>query len=76
MRIVVWTVALLIASFAAQARGRTPCSGAKGGVSHCLGSYFVCRDGTTSQSKRFCTGPDASAEEPTHQAGGTRRARR
>ncbi len=38
----------------AQARN-TPCSGSKGGVSHCMGSYFVCKNGTTSQSKKPCS---------------------
>lgn len=32
----------------------TPCSGKKGGISHCMGQFFVCRDGTTSQSKKDC----------------------
>lgn len=31
-----------------------PCSGKKGGISHCMGQYFICRDGTTSQSKKDC----------------------
>lgn len=31
-----------------------PCSGKKGGISHCQGQYFVCRDGSTSQSKKDC----------------------
>lgn len=31
-----------------------PCSGKKGGISHCMGQFFVCRDGTTSQSKKDC----------------------
>lgn len=31
-----------------------PCSGKKGGIAHCEGKYFVCRDGTTSQSKQDC----------------------
>lgn len=31
-----------------------PCSGKKGGISHCEGKAFVCRDGTTSQSKKDC----------------------
>ncbi|QDL53118.1 hypothetical protein [Rhodoferax aquaticus] len=38
----------------------TPCSGKKGGISHCMGQHFVCNDGTTSQSKKIC-----SAEAPT-----------
>lgn len=62
----------------AQARGRQPCSGAKGGISHCLGSYFVCKDGSTSASKRICTANSGISpdEEPKHGAGGTRKARR
>jgi hypothetical protein len=32
----------------------TPCSGAKGGMSHCSGTFFVCNNGTTSQSKKNC----------------------
>ncbi|WP_203455761.1 hypothetical protein [Legionella sp. MW5194] len=32
----------------------TPCSGKKGGISHCLNNYFVCMDGTISQSKQIC----------------------
>lgn len=31
-----------------------PCTGKKGGISHCAGQFFVCRDGTTSQSKKDC----------------------
>lgn len=63
---------------AAEARGRQPCSGSKGGISHCLGSYFVCKDGTTSASKRICTANSGISpeEEPRHGAGGQRKARR
>lgn len=32
----------------------TPCSGKKGGVSHCQGSKFICNDGSISGSKRVC----------------------
>lgn len=39
------------------ARGRQPCSGAKGGIAHCTSDgRFVCNDGSLSQSKRFCSG--------------------
>lgn len=31
-----------------------PCSGKKGGVSHCQGDKFVCKDGTISSSKKIC----------------------
>lgn len=55
-----------------------PCSGKKGGVSHCLGSYFVCKDGSTSQSKRICTAGSTGGggQEPTHGSGGSRKVRR
>lgn len=34
-------------------RGRKPCSGAKGGVSHCTkDGKFVCNDGSISRSKK------------------------
>lgn len=60
------------------ARGREPCSGKKGGISHCLGSYFICKDGSTSQSKRICTASSGVApdEEPQHGSGGTRKVHR
>lgn len=31
-----------------------PCSGKKGGVSHCQGDKFVCKDGSISGSKKVC----------------------
>lgn len=31
-----------------------PCTGKRGGISHCEGARFICRDGTTSQSKKDC----------------------
>lgn len=31
-----------------------PCSGKKGGVSHCQGDKFVCKNGTISGSKQVC----------------------
>ncbi|MEG2467758.1 MAG: hypothetical protein RSB86_10145 [Comamonas sp.] len=33
----------------------TPCSGKKGGVSHCQGEKVVCKDGTISGSKKICS---------------------
>jgi endonuclease G len=33
----------------------TPCSGKKGGISHCDGSKFVCNDGSHSRSKKSCS---------------------
>lgn len=32
-----------------------PCSGKKGGVSHCSGGNFICKDGSTSASKKVCS---------------------
>lgn len=50
-------VGLLFSFQADAARGRKPCSGAKGGISHCTSDgRFVCNDGSLSQSKRFCSG--------------------
>jgi hypothetical protein len=34
----------------------TPCSGKKGGVSHCENGRFICNDGSVSQSKKTCGG--------------------
>lgn len=36
----------------------TPCSGRKGGVSHCESGRFICNDGSVSQSKKVCAGLD------------------
>lgn len=46
-------------SFAATAgsnfkKPNKPCTGKKGGISHCEGRQFICRDGTKSQSKKDC----------------------
>ncbi len=35
-------------------KGRRPCSGKKGGISHCQESKFVCKDGSISASKKIC----------------------
>ena len=40
----------------------TPCSGKKGGVVGCSADgKFMCKDGTTSASKKTCTAADVSA---------------
>lgn len=31
-----------------------PCSGKKGGISHCQAGHFLCKDGSTSGSKQVC----------------------
>lgn len=47
---------MVIESAEASGRGRQPCSGKKGGVSHCTkDGKFVCNDGTISGSKRICS---------------------
>ena len=33
----------------------TPCSQKKGGIVGCVGTKFLCRDGSTSASKKTCT---------------------
>lgn len=45
----------LLAAFDAETN--YPCSGGKGGESHCAGALFVCNDGSISGSKKVCTGP-------------------
>lgn len=50
--------AALILALPAQARN-TPCSGGKGGVSHCAAGKFVCKDGSISGSKKSCPAPSA-----------------
>ncbi len=45
---------LLTASLSLFAKN-TPCSGKKGGVSHCQGPIFICQNGSKSQSKQKCT---------------------
>jgi hypothetical protein len=32
-----------------------PCSGKKGGISHCEGIKYICNDGSTSRSKKHCS---------------------
>ena len=48
------TVAALCLAFQAQA-ANYPCSGKKGGVSHCAGAQFVCNDGSISGSQKVCS---------------------
>jgi hypothetical protein len=47
----VGVVALLSHSSSA---ANTPCSGRKGGISHCQGSTFICNDGSISASRKNC----------------------
>ncbi|MEQ9721265.1 hypothetical protein ABQG65_08720 [Yersinia alsatica] len=49
-------VALTLTAEADASRGRKPCSGSKGGVSHCTSDgRFLCNDGTISKSKKICS---------------------
>jgi endonuclease G len=47
-------VIFLAISFTVQAQN-APCSGKKGGISHCDRARFVCNDGSTSRSKKNCS---------------------
>lgn len=48
-------IVILVASTNSMAgKGRKPCSGKKGGVSHCSNGKFVCKDGSISKSKKIC----------------------
>lgn len=53
MRLIAALLLSLLASTATAAN--YPCSGSKGGVSHCEGTTWACNDGTTSGSKRNCS---------------------
>lgn len=45
----------VVATSADAGRGRKPCSGSKGGISHCTKSgQFVCNDGSVSKSSKTC----------------------
>jgi endonuclease G len=54
-------VIFLAVSFTVQAQN-APCSGKKGGISHCDGARFVCNDGSFSRSKKSCSGEDFGIE--------------
>jgi len=47
-------MALGFSTMAEAGKGRQPCSGKKGGISHCQGSKFACKDGSISASKKVC----------------------
>ena len=47
-------ICICFPAFAVHA-ANTPCSGKKGGISHCVGSTFVCNDGSTSASTKDCS---------------------
>jgi len=53
---------------AARSNGREPCDRGAGGVSHCEGRFFICKNGKVSQSKKICpdwlNGSTQSSEQP------------
>lgn len=53
MKKVILVACLSLFALSANA-ANTPCSGKKGGISHCSGEKFVCNDGSVSQSKKVC----------------------
>ncbi|MDP2786631.1 MAG: hypothetical protein Q8O79_00930 [Pseudomonadota bacterium] len=61
-----WTIilgaALLFAVSMATHAANTPCSGKKGGISHCESGRFICNDGTVSQSKKTCMSPERNSQ--------------
>ncbi len=50
-----WLLVLACMASAAAHAGNTPCSGGKGGISHCAAGQFVCNDGSISASKKVCS---------------------
>jgi hypothetical protein len=54
---------LLLLAFTQTAQAANkPCSGKKGGISHCQGALFICNDGSASQSKQTCSAEDAPSK--------------
>lgn len=56
--LVMTLVSMLVPAYAQN----QPCSGKKGGISHCASGKFVCNDGSISASKRTCTAPGNQRE--------------
>lgn len=56
LKIAALMACLCLAQVVSASAANQPCSGKKGGVSHCSGSKFVCNDGSTSASKKTCSG--------------------
>lgn len=53
--LVIACIGFVLSMNADAGRGRQPCSGSKGGVSHCTADgKFVCNDGSVSRSKKVC----------------------
>lgn len=60
---------VILAAFAAFAFSspalsrNTPCSGSKGGIKACMGEKFLCNDGSTSASKKKCSGAGSVSDD-------------
>jgi hypothetical protein len=55
-------LALWLAFLGSSQAANRPCSGKKGGISHCQGALFICNDGSASQSKKVCSSGDAPSK--------------
>lgn len=58
---------LLLGVVVAAHGANTPCSGKKGGISHCDNGLFVCNDGSVSKSQQRCDRPPGQPDgsQPT-----------
>ena len=56
MKLILAMLALFLALVMPAIAANKPCSGKKGGISHCQGVNFVCNDGSISGSKKTCFG--------------------
>ena len=63
MRVICAFIAASVIAATPASAANTPCSKKKGGVVGCLGSKFLCRDGSTSASKKTCSRDDAETEQ-------------
>lgn len=55
MMVILATIAIVFISLPSYAKNY-PCSGKKGGVSHCSpNGKFICNDGSVSKSKKICS---------------------
>lgn len=55
MKALLFTAVLLLTTLPAAHAANYPCSGKKGGISHCEGATFICNDGSASNSKSDCS---------------------
>jgi len=50
----VFAVAFLALATPVWAQTKGICAGKKGGISHCEGGKYVCKDGSKSRTKKIC----------------------